>query len=160
MENTNYLFSLKVEGTEFSVGGDKEFVESYMNKWLVLFKDKIPNDLIGEKQENNNTPQQQSRGKLSIGDFIKMKSPKTPSDLALTLFFYNERYEGMENTGVGLRQIQDIFNKVTNNSQDVSAIAEALLAQGFIQLILGSENNPKYQVTYTGEQVVKQGFSE
>src|SRR5687767_15901747 len=112
---TNYQFSLKVDQTEFSVGGDKAFVESYIDKWLVLFKDKIPGELLGKQEEEYKPTAAPSRGKTSLPDFIKLKSPKNYNDLALTVFFYYERYEGLENVGVGFNMVADFINKLPNH---------------------------------------------
>ena len=166
MENSvNYSFSLKMEQIEFSVGGDKEFVETNMKKWLTLFKDKLPSDLLPENKsehENHEIKNTVSRGKLSIGDFIKMKTPKNFQDLLLVVFFYYERYEGMENTGVPLRTVSDFVSKLPNHpsEEDLNGIVTQLATDFFIQMMDGTENYPKYQVTFTGEQLVKQGFNQ
>jgi hypothetical protein len=159
----NYHFSLKVDNIEFSVGGDKEFVESYIDKWLILFKDKIPSNLIGdEKEENKEEVKPIVRGKMSLTDFIKLKAPKSYKDVVLTVFFYNERYEGMENTGVPAKIIYDFFAKLHNNpgNEVLNELISELLTENSIEMIKGTEENPKYQVTFTGEQIVKQGFSD
>lgn len=159
---SNYHFSLRIDNTEFSVGGDKEFVESYMAKWLPIFKDKLPAELLGEKQEEVSS-QPQVRGKMSISDFIKMKSPKNYNDLVLTVFFYNERYEGLENVGVSFSHISDFFSKMSNkpsNEEIQNIITQLIDSDGFLQMMPGTEANPRYQVTFTGEQCVKQGFKE
>lgn len=160
--SNNYHFSLRIDNTEFSVGGDKEFVESYMAKWLPIFKDKLPSELLGSTKEEEVHTQPQSRGKMSISDFIKMKTPKNYNDLTLTVFFYYERYEGLENVGVSFRHISDFFNKMSNKPSDdeLKTIIEQTINDGFLQLMPGTEANPKYQVTFTGEQCVKQGFKE
>jgi hypothetical protein len=162
MENTNYLFSLKIDQTEFTVGGDKEFVESYLDKWLVLFKDKIPGELMGKHEEDKPQQPPPSRGKMSLPDFIKLKSPKSYNDLALTVFFYYEKYEGFENVGVGFNQVADFINKLPNHpgEEELTQVLNQLMEQNFLQLMSGTEHNPKYQVTYPGEQCVKQGFSD
>jgi hypothetical protein len=162
VENTNYLFSLKIDQTEFTVGGDKEFVESYIDKWLVLFKDKLPDELIGKEEVTYQPEPPPSRGKMSLPDFIKLKSPRNYNDLALTVFFYYERYEGMENVGVSFTQVADFINKLPNHPSEaeVENVLHQLMEQNFIQLMTGTENNPRYQVTFPGEQCVKQGFTE
>ncbi|MFN8577040.1 MAG: hypothetical protein U0354_09305 [Candidatus Sericytochromatia bacterium] len=162
MSNENYHFSLRIDNTEFSVGGDKEFVESNMSKWLALFKDKLPSELLGEKVEENVAPQPQTRGKLAINDFIKLKSPKNYNDLVLTILFYYERYEGLENVGVSFKHISDFVAKMPNHpsDEDLQAVISQIETDGFIQLMPGTEANPKYQVSFTGEQCVKQGFNE
>ncbi|GIW22025.1 MAG: hypothetical protein KatS3mg068_1032 [Candidatus Sericytochromatia bacterium] len=158
----NYHFALKVDDIEFSVGGDKEFVESYMNKWLVLFKDKIPSELIGEKEEKKEEFKPISRGKMSLPDFIKLKSPKSYKDVVLTILFYYERYEGMENTGVPAKIVYDFFSKIPNNpgNEALDSFISELVSENFIEIMKGTEENPKYQVTFNGEQIVKQGFAE
>lgn len=158
----NYHFSLKVDNVEFSVGGDKEFVESYMDKWLVLFKDKIPSDLIGKNEENKEEAKPIVRGKMPLTDFIKLKAPKSYKDVVLTVLFYNERYEGMENTGVPAKIVYDFFAKIPNNpgNEALDELISELLTENSIEIMKGTEENPKYQVTFTGEQIVKQGFSE
>lgn len=160
--NNNYHFSLRIDNTEFSVGGDKEFVESYIAKWLPIFKDKLPTELLGTTKEEENHSQPQSRGKMSISDFIKMKTPKNYDDLTLTVFFYYERYEGLENVGVSFNHISEFFNKMSNKPSDdeLKTIIEQTISDGFLQLMPGTESNPKYQVTFTGEQCVKQGFKD
>jgi hypothetical protein len=162
MSNENYHFSLRMDNTEFSVGGDKEFVESYISKWLTIFKDKLPSELLGEKHEEEHTPQTHTRGKVSINDFIKLKSPKNYNDLTLTVFFYYERYEGLENVGVSFKHLSDFFSKIPNHpsDDDLQVIISQVETDGFIQLMPGTEANPRYQVTFTGEQCVKQGFNE
>ncbi|MFN8671621.1 MAG: hypothetical protein U0457_05990 [Candidatus Sericytochromatia bacterium] len=165
MEDSKYSFSLRMEQVEFSVGGDKEFVETNMKKWLNLFKDKLPSGFLGEEKEEENKHDPKatmSRGKLSITDFIKMKAPKNYQDLLLTVLFYNERYEGMENTGVPLRLVADFASKLPNppSSDDINAIFEQLTKDGFIQMMEGTESYPKYQVSFGGEQLVKQGFAQ
>lgn len=159
---SEYHFSLKMDDTEFSVGGDKEFVESYMNKWLPLFKDKLPSYMLSEKQEHEEVQHTQNRGKLSINEFIKLKTPKNFSDLALTVFFYYERYEGLENVGVSFKHLSDFLGKLPNHpsEEELIGIVSQLESEGFIQLMSGTEANPKYQVTFTGEQCVKAGFNE
>lgn len=159
---SEYHFSLKIDNTEFSVGGDKEFVESYMSKWLPIFKDSLPSELLGDNQDIKETQPQQNRGKLSINEFIKLKSPKNYSDLALTIFFYYERYEGLENVGVSFKHLSDFLAKLPNHPSDeeLIGIISQLESDGFIQLMPGTEANPKYQVTFTGEQCVKTGFTE
>lgn len=161
--DTNYLFSLKMDQTEFTVGGDKEFVESYINKWIVLFKDKLPSELLGKPQEEEQKPQAPvSRGKTSLPDFIKIKAPKNWADLILVIFFYYERYEGLENVGVGFRQVMDFIFKMPNHpsEEELGGFLQQLIEQLFIEMMPGTENNPKYQVTFPGEQCVKQGFTE
>jgi hypothetical protein len=159
---SNYHFSLKVDNIEFSVGGDKEFVESYMSKWLILFKDKIPSELIGNQQEVKEEVRPTTRGKMSLTDFIKLKSPKNYKDLVLTILFYNERYEGMENTGVPAKIVYDFFARIPNNpgNETIDSLISDLLSEKFIEVMKGTEENPKYQVTFTGEQLVKQGFTD
>jgi len=159
---SNYHFSLKVDNIEFSVGGDKEFVESYMSKWLILFKDKIPSELIGNQQEVKEEVRPTTRGKMSLTDFIKLKSPKNYKDLVLTILFYNERYEGMENTGVPAKTVYDFFTRIPNNpgNETIDSLISDLLSEKFIEVMKGTEENPKYQVTFTGEQLVKQGFTD
>ncbi len=159
---SNYHFSLRIDNTEFSVGGDKEFVESYISKWLPIFKDKLPSELLGEKQEYSSVSQPQARGKMSIADFIKMKSPKNHNDLTLTVFFYYERYEGLENTGVSFKHISDFYSKMANrlSDEEIKNIINQVINDGFLELMAGTEANPRYQMTFTGEQCVKQGFKE
>lgn len=167
MENSlNYSFSLRVDQVEFSVGGDKEFVETNMKKWLALFKDKLPSELVsGDRSEIHHAEQQPhqstTRSKTSIGDFIKLKAPKSFSDFFITVLFYHERYEGMENTGVPIKQVIDFVARFPNHpsDQEVEGIVSQLVSDGFIQMMDGSENYPRYQVTFSGEQLVKQGFS-
>lgn len=161
---TNYLFSLKMDGTEFKVGGDKEFVESQMEKWLTLFKDKLPDELLGKKQERAAAPAAQGpyRSKTTLPDFIKLKGPKNYNDLVLTVFFFYEKYEGMENTGVGFRTVYDFVSKLPNHpsEEELNNVVGQLLEQNFIQQMPGTEESPKYQVTFPGEQCVKQGFTD
>lgn len=157
----DYHFSLKFDNTEFSVGGDKDFVEAYINKWIILFKDKIPSELFGneEYKEENFRPVSK---KLSLPDFIKLKSPKSYRDVVLTILFYNERYEGMENTGVLVKVVYDFFSKIPNrpDNETLDSLIIELISENFIEIIKGTEENPRYQVTFNGEQLVKQGFSE
>lgn len=168
MENSvNYSFSLRVDQIEFSVGGDKEFVETNIKKWLTLFRDKLPTELISAapseiKHSEPQQPQQHHvRTKTSIGDFIKLKTPKSFPDFFITVLFYHERYEGMENSGVPIKQVIDFVARFPNHpsDQEVDLIVSQLVSDGFIQIIEGSENYPRYQVTFSGEQLVKQGFN-
>jgi len=163
MDNSNYLFSLKIDGTELAIGGDKDFVESYLKKWLVLFQDKLPSELIEKKEDVNSHDEEEHQPKVrktSIGDFIKLKSPKTYNDLVLVVCFYFERYEAMENIGVPFETIASFIAKIPPHPKDeeIQSNIDQLLEQGFIQLYPATEENPKYQVTFTGEQCVKQGF--
>lgn len=162
MENNNYSFSLRIDNAEFSVGGDKEFVESNIKKWLSLFKDKLPQELLGEEthKEDHHQPHGH-RGKISITDFIKTKSPKTFDDLVITILFYYEKYEGFENIGVSPVQVKSFLDKLSSKPTDEEfvAIFEKLSNDKFIELMAGSEMNPKYQVTFPGEQLVKTGFN-
>jgi hypothetical protein len=163
MENTNYLFSLKIDQTEFTVGGDKDFVESYLDKWLVLFKDRLPDSLLPKQEQSHQDSRPQARHtKTSLPEFIKLKGPKNYNDLALTVFFYYERYEGLENIGVGIAQVADFINKLPHHpsEEEITKVLNTLIQDKFLQLIPGTEHNPKYQVTFSGEQCVKQGFSE
>lgn len=168
MENSaNYSFSLRVDQIEFSVGGDKEFVETNIKKWLALFKDKLPSELVSvtpslsANYSDSNQTQQHVRTKTSIGDFIKLKAPKSFPDFFITVLFYHERYEGMENTGVPIKQVIDFVARFPNHpsEQEVELIVSQLVSDGFIQMMEGSENYPRYQVTFSGEQLVKQGFN-
>jgi len=162
MDNTNYLFSLKMEQTELTIGGDKDFVEGYLKKWLVLFQDKLPSGLVetDEKESHHEEDHQPKVRKTSITDFIKLKAPKNFNDLVLVVCFYFERYEGMENVGVPFDTIANFIAKIPPHpeKEEIQNNIEQLLEQGFIQLYPGTEENPKYQVTFTGEQCVKQGF--
>lgn len=161
MENNNYSFSLRIDNAEFSVGGDKEFVESNIKKWLVLFKDKLPSELLGENTNHEETQQPAHRGKIALSDFIKNKAPKTFDDLVLTVLFYYEKYEGFENIGVSPVQVKLVLDKLPNRPSDeeLALIFEKLSNDKFIELMSGTEANPKYQVTFPGEQLVKTGFN-
>lgn len=161
MENSNYSFSLRIDNAEFSVGGDKEFVESNIKKWLALFKDKLPSELLGEEEHHEEVKQQPHRGKVSLTDFIKNKSPKTFEDLVITILFYYEKYEGFENIGVSPVQVKLFLDKLSSKPTDeeLAIIFEKLSDDKYIELMAGSEMNPKYQVTFTGEQLVKVGFN-
>lgn len=166
MESPNYSFSLRIDNTEFSVGGDKEFVEANIQKWLTLFKDKLPENLLGKSDVKGEAKEASSdhhhRSKVTLPEFIKLKAPKNFSDLLLTVFFYYERYEGMENTGVGVGTVKLFVNKLAHHPSDeeIETLLNQLLDDKFLQLMPGTEYSPKYQVTFSGEQCVKAGFAE
>jgi len=164
MNNTNYLFSLKVENTELTIGGDKDFVEEYLKKWLPVFNGKVEEQMLSsfsgveiEKKEESGAVRP---SKMSMTDFIKLKEPKNLNDFSLVVFFYMERYEGMENTGVPAEKVTSVLSKLPNGPDIMKAqeIFNTLSSQGFINMLEGSDLNPRFQVSFTGEQCIKQGF--
>lgn len=169
--NIQYSFGLKIGDRELQLGGDKIFVETQMEKWLALFEGKIPASVLHDYVPNpaaapaprvpGHSGTVQSQRKLpSIAEFIKTKGPKEISDMVLVIGLYMERFQQKNLfTRSELMQTQ-IFAKLGKTEEDVQKTLVELVDKNMLSetATMGS-SEMGYSLTFSGEQVVKEGFT-
>lgn len=170
--NVQYQFGLKIGDRELHLGGDKIFVETQMEKWLSLFEGKIPEDVtaefspsVGSASPSPRVPGQTgtvpSQRKLpSIGEFIKTKGPKEVADMILVIGLYMERFQQKNLfTRSDLLKTQ-IFAKLGKTEEDVQKTLVELVEKNLLSetATMGS-SEMGYALTFSGEQLVKEGFT-
>ncbi|MBF2055595.1 MAG: hypothetical protein IGS03_19255 [Candidatus Sericytochromatia bacterium] len=160
-----YQFGLRIGDKEIQLGGDKIFVETQMEKWLQLFAKDLPADLqpggnipAATRAEAGAAPAQ--RRPPTLVEFIKTKEPKEITDMILVIGLYMERFQQKNLfTRTDLWQTQ-IFHRLGKSEEEVQ---QALVDLVNKQLLADSEtmgaSELSYALTFTGEQVVKEGFN-
>jgi hypothetical protein len=157
-----YSFGLRLGEREFHVGGDKLFVELQMEKWLSLFSNQLPPELSGA---SNAQPAARPDGAATqrrlptLGEFIKTKEPKEIPDVILVVGLYFERFQ-QKNLFTRTDLMQTVFNRLSKNETDVQMALTDLVNKQFLgeSATMGS-SEMSYSLTFSGEQVVKEGFN-
>lgn len=168
-----YHFGLRIRDREIQIGGDKIFVETQAEKWLQIFANDLPPDLLGTGTESvfaNSNPAARpqsaaaapppSRRMPTLGDFIKTKEPKEIGDMVLVIGLYLERFKQMTMfTRSDLMNTQ-IFQRLGKSEEEVQSSLVELVNKTFLNdsATMGS-SEMSYSLTFTGEQVVKEGFN-
>lgn len=157
-----YQFALKIGEKEFSVGGDKIFVETQMEKWLSLFANQLPSELSNTGSQPASRPSAEVTGPRKVPtlvEFLKTKEPKEIPDVILVVGLYFERFQN-KNLFTRTDLMQTIFNRLSKNETEVQAALTELVNKQFLNdsATMGS-SEMSYSLTFTGEQVVKEGFS-
>lgn len=162
-DSVQYQFGLKIGNKEIHLGGDKVFVETQMEKWLQLFQQELPAELQGDGAESGSAPQ----GKLaapqraipSLAEFIKTKSPKEITDMILVIGLYLERFKQMNLFNRTDLMNTQIFERLGKTETDVQQSLNRLVEQQMLSesAPMGSKEM-SYSITFTGEQVLKDGF--
>jgi len=161
-----YQFGLKIGDKEIHLGGDKIFVETQMDKWLSLFGNELPPDLQANGPGNHPTSRTEAgaapsqRRPPTLVEFIKTKEPKEMIDMILVIGLYMERFEKKNlftRTDLWKTNIFSRLGKTEEELQQalVDLVNKSLLADS---ATMGS-SEMSYSLTFTGEQVVKEGFN-
>jgi hypothetical protein len=169
-EDIQYRFGLKIRDKEIQIGGDRIFVETQMEKWLQIFAGELPAELMptahvpsapSARAADAATPAQApaSRRLPTLAEFIKTKEPKEISDVVLVVGLYLERFQ-QKNMFTRTDLMQTIFHRIGKNEEEVQQAMAHLVTQQFLMetQTMGS-NEPSYSLTFSGEQVVKEGFN-
>ena len=160
-----FSFGLRMGETEFQVAGDKEFVERETTRWLQLFKGKLPAELDPEAipsrpQSQGNAVKQTSGRRLpTLGEFIKTKGPKEIDDMILVVGLYMERFQ--QKQMFKIKDLMDsIFTRLNRSEEEVSNHLAELVEKSMLSETetMGS-TEPSYSLTFSGEQMVKEGFT-
>lgn len=162
--DVQFSFGLRLGEREFHVAGDKIFVETQMEKWLTLFANQLPPELSGQgssqpvSRPGADTSTQQRR-LPTLGEFIKTKEPKEVSDVILVVGLYFERFQ-QKNLFTRSDLMQTIFNRLGKDETEVQQALTDLVNKSFLSdmATMGS-SEMSYSLTFSGEQVVKEGFN-
>jgi tRNA isopentenyl-2-thiomethyl-A-37 hydroxylase MiaE len=158
-----YSFGLRLRDKEFNVSGDRDFVESYVERWLQLFGEELPETLQPNRiptRSGGNTAEAPVARKLpTLEEFIKTKEPKTISDAILVTGLYLERFQ-QKNLFNRTDLMQALFSRLNKSEEDVQVQLDELVSQQFLSQssTMGSAL-PVYSLTFSGEQAVKDGFN-
>jgi hypothetical protein len=171
-DDMQYVFGLKIKDKEIHLGGDRIFVETQMDKWLQIFAGELPADLLPSGPHVPSAPsaraadiasatQSASGGRRlpTLAEFIKTKEPKEIADVILVVGLYMERFQ-QKNLFTRWDLMQTIFNRIGKEETDVQQALTHLIGQQFLSetQTMGS-TEMSYSLTFTGEQVVKEGFN-
>lgn len=170
-EDMQYRFGLKIKDKEIYLGGDRIFVETQMEKWLKIFAGDLPAELMPSSHSPTapsarvadfaaSGAQTSSGRKLpTLAEFIKTKEPKEITDVILVVGLYMERFQ-QKNLFTRWDLMQTIFNRIGKSDEEVQQALTALVNQQFLSetQTMGS-SEMSYSLTFSGEQVVKEGFS-
>lgn len=161
-----YQFGLKIGDREIHLGGDKIFVETQMEKWLQLFAKDLPTELR-ENTHNNQAATRAEAGAApnqrkppTLVEFIKTKEPKEISDMILVIGLYMERFQQKNMfTRTELWNTQ-IFYRLGKSEEEVQqALVELVNKQLLADAETMGASELSYALTFSGEQVVKEGFN-
>lgn len=171
-----YHFGLKIKDKEIQIGGDKIFVETQVEKWLKLFAQELPPELLpagdGTSIFESSSPAARvasasasgpaaSTGRKlpTLGEFIKTKGPKEIGDMILVIGLYLERFKQKNLFSRSDLMLTQIFARLGKTEEDVQASLVELVNKTFLTetATMGSAEM-SYSLTFTGEQVVKEGF--
>ncbi|PKL80452.1 MAG: hypothetical protein CVV27_00345 [Candidatus Melainabacteria bacterium HGW-Melainabacteria-1] len=161
--DVQFSFGLRLGEREFHVGGDKIFVETQMEKWLTLFASQLPPELLnagGNHPSSRPDAQASNQRRLpTLGEFIKTKEPKEISDVILVVGLYFERFQ-QKNLFTRTDLMNTIFNRLSKDETDVQQALTELVNKTFLteSATMGS-TEMSYSLTFSGEQVVKEGFN-
>lgn len=160
MTDTQYSFSLQIKDKSIQIGGDKAFVETQMDKWLQLFNDELPEAL--KPAQSSSSPDQtnaaqRTRRPPSMSEFIKTKEPKTIEDILLVTGLYMERFQ--QKVYFTCSDLMEAVFNGRKSQEEVKAALDQLVEQQYLSTTepMGL-NELGYSLTFTGEQVVKDGF--
>lgn len=169
-----YSFGLRLGEREFHIGGDKIFVETQMEKWLTLFSNQLPPELLTPGFTQPSRPMVGNSGAVSGGseasappqrrlptlaEFIKNKEPKEIVDVILVVGLYFERFQ-QKNMFTRTDLMQTVFNRLAKDETEVQQSLTDLVNRQFLSeaATMGS-SEMSYSLTFSGEQVVKDGFN-
>lgn len=160
-----YQFGLRIGDKEIQLGGDKIFVETQMEKWLQLFAKDLPAELqpaghthAATRAEAGAAPTQ--RRPPTLVEFIKTKEPKEISDMILVIGLYMERFQQKNLfTRTDLWQTQ-IFTRLGKSEEELQqALVDLVNKQLLADSATMGSAELSYSLTFTGEQLVKEGFN-
>lgn len=171
-----YHFGLKIKDREIQIGGDKIFVETQVEKWLKLFAHELPPELMprgdGTSIFESSSPAARTgppaapvatsaagRKLPTLVEFIKTKGPKEVGDMILVIGLYLERFKQQNMFTRSDLMLTQIFARLGKTEEDVQAALVELTNKTFLveSATMGS-TEMSYSLTFTGEQVVKEGF--
>ncbi len=170
-----YSFGLRLGEREFHIGGDKIFVETQMEKWLTLFAGQLPTELMTPGFSQASRPIVGNSGATTGGgdvggaapqrklptlaEFIKNKEPKEIADVILVVGLYFERFQ-QKNLFTRTDLMQTVFNRLAKSETEVQQALTDLVNRQFLSdsATMGS-SEMSYSLTFSGEQVVKEGFN-
>lgn len=160
--DVQFSFGLRLGEREFHVAGDKVFVETQMEKWLTLFANQLPPELSGSTSQPVSRPGTEAAGQRrlpTLGEFIKTKEPKEIADVILVVGLYMERFQ-QKNLFTRTDLMQTIFSRLGKEETEVQQALTELVNKSFLSdmATMGS-SEMSYSLTFSGEQVVKEGFS-
>ncbi|PIQ25518.1 hypothetical protein COW36_20960 [bacterium (Candidatus Blackallbacteria) CG17_big_fil_post_rev_8_21_14_2_50_48_46] len=166
-DEIQYLFGLKIKDKEIQLGGDRIFVETQMEKWLKIFAGELPADLMpsghtpaapSARAADMNSGAANARKLPTLAEFLKTKEPKEISDAILVVGLYMERFQ-QKNLFTRWDLMQTLFNRMGKSEEDVQQALTFLVNQQFLSetQTMGS-SDLSYSLTFSGEQVVKEGF--
>ena len=158
-----FSFGLRIGDREFHVGGDKIFVETQMEKWLSLFANQLPAELSTPNgPQPVSRPDAQAAGPRrlpTLGEFIKTKEPKEISDVILVVGLYLERFQ-QKNLFTRTDLMQTIFGRLSKDETEVQqALTDLVNKQFLTETATMGSSEMSYSLTFSGEQVVKEGFT-
>lgn len=171
-DNMQYVFGLKIKDKEIHFGGDRIFVETQVEKWLQIFAGDLPANLMPNVDHAPSAPSARvadiasatqapagGRRLPTLAEFIKTKEPKEIADVVLVVGLYMERFQ-QKNLFTRWDLMQTIFNRIGKEEADVQQALTQLVNQQFLSetQTMGS-TDLSYSLTFSGEQVVKEGFS-
>lgn len=170
-EDMQYQFGLKIKDKEIYLGGDRIFVETQMEKWLKIFAGDLPAELMPSGHSptapsarvadmtSSGASAPGGRKLPTLAEFIKTKEPKEIADVILVVGLYMERFQ-QKNMFTRWDLMQAIFNRIGKSEEEVQQALTTLVNQQFLSetQTLGS-NEISYSLTFSGEQVVKEGFN-
>lgn len=168
--SVQYQFGLKIGQKELHLGGDKIFVETQMEKWLRIFEGQLSDDMIGDSYNPSapagshptsrpDAPAAGQRRLPTLGEFFKTKEPKEISDMILVVGLYMERFQ-QKNLFTRSDLMNTVFNRLGRSEEEVQQVLVELVNKTMLTetATMGS-SEMSYSLTFTGEQVVKDGFS-
>lgn len=159
-----YRFGLKIGEKEFHAAGDKIWVETQMEKWLNLFQNQLSPELLGNAGASASRPADagsapQQRKLPTLGEFLQTKGCKEIPDVILVVGLYFERFQ-QKNLFTRTDLMQTIFNRISKNETEVQqALVDLVNRQLLSETATMGSSEMSYSLTFTGEQMVKEGFN-
>ena len=159
-----YRFGLKIGEKGFHVAGDKIWVETQMEKWLNLFQHQLSPELLGTSNQPAGRPVDpgaapQQRKLPTLGEFLQTKGCKEIPDVILVVGLYFERFQ-QKNLFTRSDLMQTIFNRISKDETEVQqALVDLVNRQLLGESATMGSSEMSYSLTFTGEQLVKEGFT-
>ncbi len=166
-EHVQYEFGLKIGQKELHLGGDKIFVETQMEKWLQIFEGQLSDEILndyapsrsGGSSNSDSSDSSGGRRLPSLGEFVKTKGPKEIPDMILVVGLYMERFQ-QKAVFTRTDLMDTIFNRLSKTEEEVQVHLVELVNKSLLndtQTMGATELS--YSLTFSGEQIVKAGFS-
>lgn len=160
MEN-NYRIKITNGDSEIEIQGDKEFVLEMLKKYenKILNKSEHPKAPISQSKDVSNDTQDPSKV-LSVGEFIRKINSKKHVDFVLAFGYFLEKNQGISSFTPA--DINNCYYDSKLESSNTSQMIILNIRRGYFMEAKQEKGDSKkrYTLTSSGEEYVKQLFSE